>query len=130
MIDEAHERTITTDVLLALLKKVQRYHRPDLRLVISSATLDAQAFVDYFENDGDKDDKSNNVLATRNGRVGVVLVDGSAFPVDLHYLNKPCEDYIEASVHTALAICQQVAIGEPIFIMNNTHYFPVDVIFC
>ena len=48
MVDEAHERTLHTDVLFGLIKDIARF-RPDIKLLISSATLDAQKFSDYFD---------------------------------------------------------------------------------
>lgn len=47
IIDEAHERSLHTDLLLALIKKILP-KRPDLRVIISSATIDAEAFKKYF----------------------------------------------------------------------------------
>ncbi|KAJ9567348.1 hypothetical protein OSB04_003314, partial [Centaurea solstitialis] len=48
MVDEAHERTLSTDILFGLVKDIARF-RPDLKLLISSATLDAEKFSDYFD---------------------------------------------------------------------------------
>jgi len=47
MVDEAHERSIYTDVVVGLLKKIQR-RRKDLRVIVSSATLNAEAFKNFF----------------------------------------------------------------------------------
>ena len=49
IIDEAHERTLHTDILFGLVKDISRF-RPDLKLLISSATLDAQKFSEVFIN--------------------------------------------------------------------------------
>ncbi|KAK8094082.1 pre-mRNA-splicing factor ATP-dependent RNA helicase [Apiospora hydei] len=47
ILDEAHERTLATDILMALLKQLAQ-RRPDLKIIVMSATLDAQKFQKYF----------------------------------------------------------------------------------
>lgn len=49
ILDEAHERTLSTDILLGLLKEVVK-RRKDLKLIVMSATLDAGKFQAYFDN--------------------------------------------------------------------------------
>src|SRR5947199_3026485 len=64
ILDEFHERHLETDLALALLRRIQR-SRPDLRVVIMSATLDAED------------------LSNRLGRVPVINVAGRSYPVDV-----------------------------------------------
>ena len=85
ILDEAHERTLSTDILMGLLKEVA-LRRPDLKLVIMSATLDAQKFQRYFND------------------APLLAVPGRAHPVQIFYTPEPERDYVEAALRTVLQI--------------------------
>ncbi|KAF9485861.1 P-loop containing nucleoside triphosphate hydrolase protein [Pholiota conissans] len=85
IIDEAHERTLSTDILFALVKDIARF-RPELRLLISSATMDAEKFGEYFDN------------------APVFYVPGRIFPVDIHYTPQPEANYLHAAITTVFQI--------------------------
>ena len=67
MIDEAHERSLNIDFILGLLKKILQ-NRKDLKVVISSATINSRIFSDYFNN------------------CPIIFIDTETFPVSIHYL--------------------------------------------
>lgn len=90
ILDEAHERTLATDVLMALLKDVCG-RRPDLKLVVMSATLDAQKFQKYFND------------------APFLAVPGRTHPVEIFYTSAPEKDYLEAAIRT---VCQ-IHLDEP-----------------
>ncbi|EOD26794.1 hypothetical protein EMIHUDRAFT_457294 [Emiliania huxleyi CCMP1516] len=85
ILDEAHERTLHTDVLFGLLKDIARF-RPDIKLLVSSATLDAAKFSEYFDD------------------APVFNIPGRRYPVDILYTKAPEADYLEAAVVTVLQI--------------------------
>ena len=70
MLDEAHERTIHTDVLFGLLKKCCG-KRKDLKIIVTSATLDAEKFSSYFFN------------------CPIFTIPGRTFPVEVLYTKAP-----------------------------------------
>ncbi|XP_052183273.1 probable pre-mRNA-splicing factor ATP-dependent RNA helicase DEAH5 [Diospyros lotus] len=90
MLDEAHERTIHTDVLFGLLKQLVK-RRPDLRLIVTSATLDAEKFSGYFFN------------------CNIFTIPGRTYPVEILYTKQPESDYLDAALITVL----QIHLTEP-----------------
>ncbi|OWZ35392.1 ATP-dependent RNA helicase DDX35 [Cryptococcus neoformans AD2-60a] len=104
MIDEAHERGAYTDLLLGLLKKIMR-KRPELRVIISSATIDAEDFLEYFNTNADGTDRSKDDAI-------IVSLEGRMFPVEVCYLKEPCADYTQAAVQTVFDIHLREPLGD------------------
>ena len=109
MVDEAHERSISSDILLGLLKKIRK-KRPELRIVISSATLQADDFLLFFTQDtSDKpptasraEDEANSGEGENGG--AIISLEGRSYPIDVLYLETPAEDYVERVLSTVFDI--------------------------
>ncbi|XP_040260866.1 pre-mRNA-splicing factor ATP-dependent RNA helicase DHX16 isoform X1 [Bufo bufo] len=85
IIDEAHERTLHTDVLFGLIKDIARF-RPDLKVLVSSATLNTERFSSFFDD------------------APIFRIPGRRYPVDIYYTKAPEADYLEACVVSVLQI--------------------------
>jgi len=145
MIDEAHERSSYTDLLLGVLKKYflllsppplpsfsPRLHllslnrirkvRPELRIIISSATIEAQQFVDFFNNNNHNNspsttsddsnrptkrsrwDKKEKEVEKKRDDAVMVRLEGKSFPVEICYLEQPTNDVVLKAVETVFDI--------------------------
>lgn len=93
ILDEAHERTLNTDVLFCLLKQLVAKRR-DLKLIITSATLDEVKFSHYFND------------------APILHIKGRTFPVLIKYLSQPEPNYVESCLQTVWDINREEAPGD------------------
>ena len=100
MLDEAHERTISTDVLFALLKLTAE-RRPELKIIVTSATLDAEKFSGYFN------------------KCPIFTIPGRAFPVEILYSREPESDYLDAALETVMHIHTTEPAGDILLFLTG-----------
>ncbi|PLW30386.1 hypothetical protein PCASD_21279 [Puccinia coronata f. sp. avenae] len=100
ILDEAHERSLSTDVLMGLLRKILSRRR-DLKLIVTSATMNAEKFSRFFDDAPD------------------FTIPGRTFPVDILFSKTPCEDYVDSAVKQALQIHLSSPPGDILIFMTG-----------
>ncbi|CAG4988057.1 unnamed protein product [Colias eurytheme] len=109
VLDEVHERSQMTDVLMGLLKKIAK-KRKNLKIVISSATMDADFFQRFFN------------LRDAHGQTdtsAVMSIQGRRYPIEVFYTEEPVADYVKATVETVIKIHENKPFGDVLAFLTS-----------
>lgn len=114
MVDEAHERSLSSDILLGVLKKIKK-RRSDLRIIISSATIQAEDFLAFFSAD--------TATSARSGvdtsLPSIIKLEGRMYPVDIQYLASPAQSYVERAVQTIFELNASESDGDVLVFLTG-----------
>lgn len=100
ILDEAHERSLSTDVLMGLLRKILTRRR-DLKLIVTSATMNAEKFSNFY------------------GNAPTFTIPGRTFPVETFHSKSPCEDYVDSAIKQVLQIHLSSPPGDILVFMTG-----------
>lgn len=100
IMDEAHERALNTDVLMGLFKKILQRRR-DIKLIVTSATMNSKRFSEFF------------------GNAPEFIIPGRTFPVDVMFHRSPVEDYVDQAVQQVLSIHVSQGQGDILVFMTG-----------
>ncbi|KAM0907297.1 hypothetical protein ACQ4PT_016222 [Festuca glaucescens] len=101
ILDEAHERSLNTDILLGLMKRLIKHRASDLKVLITSATLDGLKVSNFFSG------------------CPVLNIPGTIFPVEKFYSTDRPTNYVESSLRTAIDIHVKEAPGDVLIFMTG-----------
>ena len=100
ILDEAHERSLSTDILMGLLRKILTRRR-DLKLIVTSATMNADKFSKFY------------------GNAATFSIPGRTFPVEIFHSKSPCEDYVDSAIKQVLQIHLSQPKGDILVFMTG-----------
>ncbi|KAL0447230.1 UNVERIFIED_CONTAM: putative pre-splicing factor ATP-dependent RNA helicase DEAH4 [Sesamum latifolium] len=101
ILDEAHERSLNTDILLGLMKRLIKLRASNLKVLITSATLDGEKVSRFFSN------------------CPILNVPGKLFPVEIQHCSERPKSYLEASLKTAIDIHVREPEGDVLIFMTG-----------